>query len=47
MSMHVLITRQLLAKAISLQADGASTGLTLNIGGSGGTNVVSVLQRVK
>ena len=46
-SMHVLITRQLLKKAIGLQVDGASTGLTLNIGGSGGTNVVSILRRVK
>ena len=46
-SMHVLIARQLLGEAIGLQAKGAEAGLTLNIGGSGATNIVSILKRVK
>lgn len=46
-SMHVLITKQLLGEAIGLQVDGAKTGLTLNIGGSGATNIVSILKRLK
>ena len=46
-SMHVLIARQLLGEAIGLQAKSAETGLTLNIGGSGATNIVSILKRVK
>lgn len=46
-SMHVLIARQLLGEAIGLQVEGATTGLTLNIGGSGATNIVSILKRVK
>lgn len=46
-SMHVLIARQLLEEAIGLQVKGAETGLTLNIGGSGATNIVSILKRVK
>lgn len=46
-SMHVLVAKQLLGEAIGLQVDNAETGLTLNIGGSGATNIVSVLRRVK
>jgi acetyl-CoA C-acetyltransferase len=46
-SMHVLIARQLLGEAIGIQAKGAEIGLTLNIGGSGATNIVSILKRVK
>jgi acetyl-CoA C-acetyltransferase len=46
-SMHVLIARQLLGEAIGLQAEGAETGLILNIGGSGATNIVSILRRVR
>lgn len=46
-SMHVLITRQLLGESIGLQVEGATTGLTLNIGGSGATNIASILKRVK
>jgi acetyl-CoA C-acetyltransferase len=46
-SMHVLITRQLLGEAIGIQAENAEVGLTLNIGGSGATNIVSILRRVK
>ncbi|HPZ07947.1 MAG TPA: thiolase domain-containing protein, partial [Candidatus Eremiobacteraeota bacterium] len=34
-SMHVLIAKQLMGEAIGLQAEGAETGLTFNIGGSG------------
>jgi acetyl-CoA C-acetyltransferase len=45
--MHVLVAKQLLGQAIGLQAQGAETGLTLNIGGSGSTNVATVLRRVK
>jgi acetyl-CoA C-acetyltransferase len=46
-SMHVLITRQLLGEAIGLQVKDAVTGLTLNIGGSGATNIASILKRIK
>ncbi|MDF2520212.1 MAG: Propanoyl-CoA C-acyltransferase [Clostridia bacterium] len=46
-SMHVLIARQLMGEAIGLQAKAAETGLTLNIGGSGATNIVSILKRLK
>lgn len=46
-SMHVLIAKQLLGEAIGLQVKEASVGLTLNIGGSGATNIASVLKRVK
>jgi acetyl-CoA C-acetyltransferase len=46
-SMHVLIARQLLEEAIGLQVKGAERGLTLNIGGSGATNIVSILERIK
>ncbi|MCX7951432.1 MAG: thiolase domain-containing protein [Clostridiales bacterium] len=46
-SMHVLIAKQLLGEAIGLQVENAKAGLTLNIGGSGATNIASVLVRVK
>lgn len=46
-SMFVLIARQLLGEAIGLQVKNAERGLTLNIGGSGGTNISSVLTRIK
>lgn len=45
--MFVLIARQLLGEAIGLQVKNAERGLTLNIGGSGGTNISSVLTRIK
>ncbi|MTI46672.1 MAG: thiolase domain-containing protein [Firmicutes bacterium] len=46
-SMHVLIAQQLLGESIGLQVEGATTGLTLNIGGSGATNIASILKRIK
>jgi len=46
-SMHVLIAKQLLGEAIGEQVKDAKTGLTLNIGGSGATNIASVLRRIK
>ena len=46
-SMFVLVARQLLGKAIGLQVEDAKNGLVLNIGGSGGTNIASVLTRIK
>lgn len=46
-SMHVLVAKQLLGEAIGLQVENAKAGLTLNIGGSGATNIASVLVRVK
>lgn len=46
-SMHVLVAKQLLGEAIGEQIKGASLGLTLNIGGSGATNIASVLKRIK
>ncbi|SDY67499.1 acetyl-CoA C-acetyltransferase [Proteiniborus ethanoligenes] len=46
-SMFVLIARQLLGEAIGLQVENAERGLVLNIGGSGGTNISSVLTRIK
>lgn len=46
-SMHVLIARQLMGESIGLQVKDANIGLTLNIGGSGATNIVSILKRVK
>lgn len=46
-SMHVLIARQLLSDAIGLQVKNAETGLTLNVGGSGATNIVSILRRIR
>ncbi|MDF2531351.1 MAG: Propanoyl-CoA C-acyltransferase [Clostridia bacterium] len=46
-SMQVLIAKQLLGEAIGEQIKDASTGMTLNIGGSGATNIASVLRRIK
>lgn len=46
-SMHVLIAKQLLGEAIGLQAKDAKAGLTVNVGGSGATNIVSILNRIK
>lgn len=46
-SMFVLIARQLLGEAIGIQVEDAKRGLLLNIGGSGGTNIASVLTRIK
>ena len=46
-SMHVLIAKQLLDAAIGEQVKNASIGMTLNIGGSGATNIASVLRRIK
>lgn len=46
-SMFVLIAKQLLGEAIGLQVDNAQNGLVLNIGGSGGTNIASVLTRIR
>jgi len=46
-SMHVLVAKQLLGQAIGLQVKGAETGLTLNIGGSGATNIASILRRIR
>jgi acetyl-CoA C-acetyltransferase len=46
-SMHVLMAKQLLGEAIGIQAPGAQAGLVYNIGGSGASNLVTVLKRVK
>jgi acetyl-CoA C-acetyltransferase len=46
-SMHVLIAKQLMGEAIGYSAEGAEIGLTFNIGGSGASNLASVLRRVK
>jgi len=46
-SMHVLIAKQLMGEAIGIQAEGAESGLTFNIGGSGASNLATVLRRVK
>jgi len=44
-SMHALIYKQLMQEAIGLQVANAECGLTLNIGGSGASNMVSVMTR--
>lgn len=46
-SMHVLIAKQLLGEAIGEQVNDAAVGMTLNIGGSGATNIASVLRRIR
>ncbi|MEA4825581.1 MAG: thiolase domain-containing protein [Clostridium sp.] len=46
-SMHVLAAKQLLGEAIGIQVEGAKNAVTVNVGGSGATNVVSILRRVK
>ena len=46
-SMHVLAAKQLMGEAIGLQVEGAKNAATINVGGSGGTNIISILRRVK
>ncbi|KOA20444.1 3-ketoacyl-CoA thiolase [Clostridium homopropionicum DSM 5847] len=46
-SMHVLAAKQLMGEAIGAQVEGAQNAVTVNVGGSGGTNVISILRRVK
>lgn len=46
-SMHVLIARQLLGEPIGIPAENAETGLIYNVGGSGASNLVSVLKRIQ
>jgi acetyl-CoA C-acetyltransferase len=46
-SMHVLIAKQLMGEAIGKQRENAKIGLAYNIGGSGASNLVTVLRRVK
>ncbi len=45
-SMHALIYKQLLGKAIGKQVSNAEIGMTLNIGGSGASNMISVMRRI-
>jgi len=44
-SMHALLYKQLTDKAIGVQVNNANAALVLNIGGSGATNMVSILKR--
>lgn len=44
-SMHALLYKQLTNKAIGAQVKNANAALVLNIGGSGATNMVSILKR--
>ncbi len=44
-SMHALMYKQLTDNAIGVQVENAKAGLILNIGGSGATNMVSILKR--
>lgn len=44
-SMHALLYKQLIGKAIGVQVPNAKTALALNIGGSGATNMVSILKK--
>ena len=46
-SMHVLIAKQLMGEAIGIQAPHVELGLTFNIGGSGASNLSTILRRVK
>lgn len=46
-SMHVLLAKQLMGEAIGIQVEGAKNAVAINVGGSGATNVVSILRRVK
>ncbi|WP_352420486.1 thiolase domain-containing protein [Proteiniborus sp.] len=46
-SMAVLATRQLLGKAIGIQAKDAEIGLTFNVGGSAASNYALVFKRTK
>jgi len=46
-SMHVMIYKQLMGEAIGVACSGnPEIGVTVNVGGSGVTNCVSVLRRV-
>ncbi|MGE0930549.1 thiolase C-terminal domain-containing protein [Peijinzhouia sedimentorum] len=45
-SMHALIYKQLLGEAIGKQVKNAEIGMTLNIGGSGASNMISVMRRI-
>ena len=44
-SMHALLYKQLTDNAIGVQIKNVNAGLILNIGGSGATNMVSILKR--
>lgn len=44
-SMHALIYKQLTDNAIGVQVENAKAGLILNIGGSGATNMATILKR--
>ncbi len=44
-SMHALLYKQLTDHAIGVQVNNANAALVLNIGGSGATNMVSILKR--
>lgn len=44
-SMHALLYKQLTNNAIGVQVNNANAALVLNIGGSGATNMVSILKR--
>lgn len=46
-SMHVLISRQVLGEAEEMQAPGAALGLVFNMGGSGVANYATVLEAAK
>lgn len=46
-SMHALLYKQLTGNAIGVQIDNANAGLILNIGGSGATNMATILKRSK
>ena len=46
-SMHVLIARQLMGQPIGLGAKDPHVGLVYNIGGSGASNLATVLKRIK
>lgn len=45
-SMHALLYKQLTGKAIGVQVPNATGAIALNIGGSGATNMASVLRKV-
>lgn len=44
-SMHVMVYKQLCGEAIGYQVNNATNGLILNIGGSGASNIVSILKK--
>ncbi|THD66732.1 propanoyl-CoA acyltransferase [Robertkochia marina] len=45
-SMHALLYKQLMGEAIGVAVPGAKAAIALNIGGSGATNMASVLKKV-